>query len=289
MSPATGDPAAVAVALVVALGAVVLLPLGLRLLTAPGLAPLARVWPLLGLAAAAAPWLPRGAVAVALASAYLTATLALAGCGLTRALTWWRRGRPGPLTTEVAVLTALGTPSAGALALVAERAGVELFGFDLAVLALTAPHLHYAGFVAALVAALVHAEVGASRWARFGAWTVPVGTLLVLGGYFVGDAAELVGTVVLTAGTWAVAALVLSRLDALAPRRGAVRTALVGSVALLPVTMLLALGWAVTRVADLPWLSVEAMVLTHGLGNALGLGLCGVLAWYALRRTAAPL
>ncbi|GAA2792813.1 hypothetical protein GCM10020219_074940 [Nonomuraea dietziae] len=50
-------------------------------------------------------------------------------------------------------------------------------------LALTVAHFHFAGFAAALVAGLV------GRQARSGAaaLTVPAGTLLVLGGYFVGD------------------------------------------------------------------------------------------------------
>ncbi|OSC61194.1 hypothetical protein B5180_36300, partial [Streptomyces sp. BF-3] len=52
----------------------------------------------------------------------------------------------------IALLTALVTPSVAATALVAERSGHELFGFDLGILALTVPHFHFAGFAAALIA-----------------------------------------------------------------------------------------------------------------------------------------
>ncbi|WP_380164178.1 YndJ family protein [Jannaschia sp. R86511] len=282
------------VALVVGVGAVLLLPLGLRLVDAPGLRPLARAWPVLGLACAVPLWLPRGPLAAGLATVYLLATLVLVGCAVARVLAVVSRVRAGGglgadrLAGEVAVGAALVSPAVAAVALVAERAGVELFGFDLEILALTSPHLHYAGFVAALVAALVHRHVAGSGWARLGAWTVPAGTALVAVGHFLGAWVELLGTVVLSAGMWAVAALVLTRVgpqvNGLWPRRG-----LVGSVVLLPVTMLLALSWAVGRATGLPHLPIDWMVLTHGVGNAVGFGLCGVLAWTAVRRGEARL
>ncbi len=75
--------------------------------------------------------------------------------------------------------------------LVAERAGYELLGFDLEVLALTVAHFHFAGFAAALVAGLVCHAVR-SRWADAAALSVPAGTALVFAGYLVGDAVELV-------------------------------------------------------------------------------------------------
>ncbi len=281
--------AEVVVALVVGLGAVVLLPLGLRLVDAPGLGPLARVWPVLGLACAVPLWLPRGPFAGGLAAVYLVATAALVGCAVARVVRVVREVRAGAawgagrLAGEVAVAAALCSPVVAAVALVAERAGVELFGFGLGILALTSPHLHYAGFVAALVAALVHRHVTGSAGARLGAWCVPAGTALVAVGHFVGSWVELLGTVVLTTGMWAVGVLVLTRVRSQVtrtwPRRG-----LVASVALLPVTMLLALSWAVGRATGLPHLSIDWMVLTHGVGNAVGFGVCGVLAWSAVRR-----
>ncbi|MGW3659343.1 YndJ family transporter [Streptomyces sp. NPDC005151] len=97
---------------------------------------------------------------------------------------------------EIALLTALVTPSVAALALVAERSGHTLFGFGPGILALTVPHFHFAGFAAALVSGLV-CRVTDSPGGRFAALSVPLGTLLVLAGYFIGDWAELAGAVVL--------------------------------------------------------------------------------------------
>ncbi len=53
------------------------------------------------------------------------------------------------------------------------------------------PHFHFAGFAAALIAGLV-CRVSDGPAGRFAALSVPLGTLLVLAGYFIGDWAELV-------------------------------------------------------------------------------------------------
>lgn len=273
--------ALVAVHLVVALGMLVVVPLGLGLVDDPLVARVRRLWPVGAVPAALAPLLPRGAGAVALAAPYAVVTLLLAGCAAARLL---RTRSLAP--REVAVLTALATPSVAASALLAERAGYPLFGFDLDVLALTVPHFHFAGFAAALVAGLVCDALPGDRWAAGAALTVPAGTLLVLGGYFVGDLAELVGAAVLTAGMWTVGALVWTRIRPGA-ERGTRRLLGTGAVVLVA-TMLLALWWAVGQAFDVPHPSLSWMVLTHGLANALGFGLCSVLAWRRLSARRAP-
>ncbi len=208
--------ALVTVHLVVALGMLVVVPLGLGLVDDPPVARVRRPWPVGAVPAALAPLLPRGTGAVALAAPYAVVTLLLAGCAAARLL---RTRSLAP--REVAVLTALATPSVAASGLLAERAGHPLFGFDLDVLALTVPHFHFAGFAAALVAGLVCDALPGDRWAAGAALTVPAGTLLVLGGYFVGDLAELVGAAVLTAGMWTVGALVWTRVRPGAERHAA--------------------------------------------------------------------
>ena len=106
------------------------------------------------------------------------------------------------LTTAVA----LATPLVGALALVAERAGWGLLGFAGDYLALTVPHMLFAGFGACLVVGLV-TRSGRTPLARVaGAATVPARRPAGAGGYFVSDAAELVGATVLTVGLWCAAA-----------------------------------------------------------------------------------
>lgn len=118
------------------------------------------------------------------------------------------------------------------------------------VLALTTPHLHFAGFAAALVAGLVCGAAGDSRTARAAALTVPAGTLLVLAGYFVGDLAELAGAVVLTAGMWVVGRLTWRDLRPGAPDP---RTRLLLGTS----AVTLALSWAVGEAFDVPHLSLS--------------------------------
>ncbi|MER6997904.1 YndJ family protein [Streptomyces sp. NPDC000410] len=260
---------------IVMLGMLVIVPMGLRLIGDPGPVLLRHLWPLLAAPGALALWLPRGALATALATTYALATLALA---LHAPARYARTRSLHP--AEIAVLTALVTPAVAGSALVAERAGHRLFGFDLEILALTVPHFHYAGFAAALVAGLV-CRTADGPAGRFAALSVPLGTLLVLAGYFVDDWAELVGALVLTAGMWAVG--LLTWRDVRTSQDGPLtRRLLAVSAAVLVATMLLALSWAVGEATGLPHPNLSWMAATHGLGNALGFALCSMLAWRRL-------
>ncbi|QIP83355.1 YndJ family transporter [Streptomyces sp. Tu 2975] len=266
----------VLVNLIVMLGMLVIVPAGLRLVDPVRLAPVRRMWPLFAVPGAVALWLPRGPVATALAVVYALGTLLLAAQA-PRRLVRTRSSAPA----EIAVLTALAAPSVAGLALVAERAGYELLGFTLPILALTVPHFHFAGFTAALVAGLV-CNAAAGRLARFAALSVPLGTLTVLAGYFVDDWAELAGALVLTAGMWGVALLTWRDVRG-AERDPYTRALLAVSAAVLVATMLLALSWAVGQAADVPHPGLTWMAATHGLGNALGFALCSVLAWRKIK------
>ncbi|MBT2388495.1 YndJ family protein [Streptomyces sp. ISL-1] len=279
----------VLVSLIVMLGMLVIVPAGLRLIDAAGLAAIRRTWPLFAVPGAVALWLPRSATATGLAAVYALGTLVLAAQA-PRRLARTRSLAPA----EIAVLTALVTPSVAGVALVAERSGQELFGFSLPILALTVPHFHFAGFAAALVAGLV-CRTSAGPTGRFAALSVPLGTLLVLAGYFLDDWAELLGALVLTAGMWAVALLTWRDIrtgdrggftrDPL-PRDRFTRGLLAVSAAVLVVTMLLALSWALGEATGLPHPTLTWMAATHGLGNALGFALCSVLARQRLKETA---
>ncbi|MFE7047944.1 YndJ family protein [Streptomyces californicus] len=266
----------VLVNVIVMLGMLVVVPAGLRLTELRELDRIRRLWPLFAVPGAIALWLPRGGPATALACCYALGTVLLALYAPRRAVRGRDLGAAG-----IALLTALVTPAVAATALVAERSGHQLFGFDLGILALTVPHFHFAGFAAALIAGLV-CRVSDGPAGRFAALSVPLGTLLVLVGYFIGDWAELVGAVVLTAGMWTVG-LLTWRLGRAAGRDRTTRYLLLASAAVLVATMLLALSWAVGEATGLPHPSLTWMAATHGLGNALGFALCSLLAWRRLR------
>lgn len=280
----------VLVNMIVTLGMLYVVPAGLRLIDPVAFRRTARLWPLPAALGAVCLWLPRGPAATTLAALYAAACLALAVRGCLAVLLpgrGWGRGRqarssgraPGP--AEVAVATALVSPAIAGTALVAERAGHRLFGFDLDILALTVPHFHFAGFAAALVAGLVCRAAAPGPAARWAAYSVPAGTLLVLLGYFVDDWAELAGAVVLTGGMWAVA-LVTWREIRPAGRDRTTRSLFAASAVVLVATMLAALWWAAGEATGITHPTLTWMAATHGLGNALGFALCSVLAWRRL-------
>ncbi|MFE3829620.1 YndJ family protein [Streptomyces sp. NPDC059092] len=277
----------VLVSLIVTVGMLAIVPLGLRLLETPegpatsGLRALRRLWPLPGLLGALSLWLPRGAPATTLAVCYALATLALVPLALLRAV---RSRTLTPAPAEVAALTALVTPSIAGVCLVAERWGHHLLGFDLTVLRLTVAHFHFAGFAAALTAGLVCRTVPGPA-GRFAALSVPLGTLTVLIGYFTGEATELAGAVVLTAGMWTVAVLTWRDIRPGARDRYT-RALLAASSGVLAATMVLALSWALGEATGLPRPTLTWMAATHGLGNALGFALCSILSWRRLKETA---
>ncbi|MFE3903544.1 YndJ family protein [Streptomyces sp. NPDC059153] len=272
----------VLVGLIVMLGMLVVVPMGLRLAGAPELERMRRLWPLFAVPGAIALWLPRGGPATILAACYALGAVLLALHAPPRLLRNLAASRTSAVApTEIALLTALITPSIAAIALVAERSGHTLFGFGLGILALTVPHFHFAGFAAALVSGLV-CRVADSAAGRFAALSVPLGTLLVLIGYFIGDRAELAGAVVLTAGMWTVALLTWRTIRG-GQRDRITRLLLATSSAVLVVTMVLALSWALGEATGLPHPTATWMAATHGLGNALGFALCSVLAWRRLR------
>ncbi|MFF4383254.1 YndJ family protein [Kitasatospora sp. NPDC001547] len=265
--------------LLILLGMGAVVPLGLALVDEPGLARVRRFWPIAAVPGALSLWLPRGGLATGSAVLYALGTLAIA---LHAPLRLARTRSLAP--AEVAVLAALAAPSVAGVALVAERSGYPLFSFEPHILALTVPHFHYAGFTAALVAGLVCRTVRpGSGAARCAALSVPAGTLLVLAGYFLGNWWQFAGAAVLSAGMWLVGLVTWRELRPRGDDRATARLLAVSS-AVLALTMVLALWWALGRAAGLPHPTLTWMAATHGVGNALGFALCALLAW---RRIAA--
>jgi len=256
----------------VSIGMLVVVPAGLRLLGDPAAGVARRCWPFGAVAGAISLWLPRGEVATALATVYAVAAAVLCAYAISRPV---RPRREWP--AEAAVLTALVSPAIAASALIAERSGYHLFGFKLGILALTVAHFHFAGFAAALIAGL-QTRITPGRRADLAALTVPAGTLLVLLGYFTAEAVELAGALVLTAGMWTVGWLIWRYARTAAPDR-LTAVLLGGSAAVLAVSMVLAVSWALGEATGLPHPSLAWMAATHGVANALGFAVCGMVGW----------
>lgn len=256
------------------LAVLVLVPAGLPLHGAPRRAVVA-VRAAGGLAAVGV-LLPRGAVGAVLCVPWLLVAAALAGAA---ALRWWRDGRRaaaglvGPVAGGFLVV--------GAAWLLADRLGLEPVGTADPFVLLTAVHFHHAGAVATTV---VGAALG-----RDPGRAPAVATALVVGappvvaaGFLLHGALQVVGAVLLTAGLWTWAAWVLRRGAAAAGDGGPwLRVAALAVV----VPMAMAVWWAVGWNTGLPAPSIPTMASTHGVLNALGLGLCGIVGW---RRASGP-
>ncbi|HEU4542078.1 MAG TPA: YndJ family protein [Jiangellaceae bacterium] len=265
----------------VALGMLVVVPLGLRLIDTAGgpVAVIAQAWPLAGLAGTGSLIVSRGTtIAVVLAVVYAAVTVALAAAAAERL---WRRRSLAP--GEIAVLTAMASPSVAGVSLVAERGGWELLGFEMTVLALTVVHFHFAGFAAALIAGLVFTAAPGPLSAA-PPLAIPAGIAVVFAGYFTADAVELAGTVILSAGMWVAGWLIWQRIRPLAASQ-LTRILFGVSAAALAATMLLALSWAAGQVWDaIPHPSLDAMAATHGVLNAVLFASVGLVAWRRLQR-----
>jgi hypothetical protein len=276
VGPGLGIWATALLHLLIAVGMLVVVPLGLPLVERPLWTRVRRLWWPGAVAGAVSLWLPRGWPAAVLALGYAAATVPLFASAVRRL---WSPRLPAPAT--LAVATALAAPIVAGTSLVAERGGYPLLGFSPTVLALTEAHFHYAGFAAALIACLVVRLLPQNRWSVVAALSVPGGVGLVFAGYFAGAVLQLAGAVLLTVGMWSAGWLTWRQIRATTsdtPTRvllGVAATVLAG-------TMVLAVDWALGKATGVPHLPLAWMVATHGLANALGFALCALLAWRRL-------
>jgi hypothetical protein len=173
----------------------------------------------------------------------------------------------------------------GGLWAMIDRAGLKPLGFDPAVVALTAAHFHFAGFLLPIFAGRVTRDMPDSRMAARGVVGVVLGVPAVAAGITASQLGWPPAFEAATACGLALAAIVVAILqlrwvlDAV-DRSLASRLLLGVSSLALFVAMLLAVSYALRAfVTPLPWLGLPQMRAFHGTLNALGVGLCGVLGW----------
>jgi hypothetical protein len=173
----------------------------------------------------------------------------------------------------------------GAVWLLLHALGAEPVGVQPPFVLLTAVHFHYAGFTATLLAGLVRGRTAAAAPRLSAAMLIAVAAappIVAIGFTFVG-VLQVVGAVVLTLGLFALAWLTVRHVVPAVSDRWARWLLGISAVAVL-VPMLLAVQWAVGWNFGTPALSIPMMARTHGVANALGFALCGVLGWRRLAR-----
>lgn len=183
---------------------------------------------------------------------------------------------------------ALAYLAVGAAWLFLDRLGAEPVGVEQPFVLLTAVHFHYAGFTATVLAALVRSRSAAAAprlSAAMVAAVVAAPPIVAVGFTFVG-LLQVVGAAVLTAGLFALSWLTLRVVVPGASDRLTRGLLVVSSLAVVA-PMLLAVQWAVGWNFGTPALSIPAMAQTHGVTNAVGFALCGVIGWRRLGVTVA--
>jgi len=165
---------------------------------------------------------------------------------------------------------------------VLSRLGATPLGFGEPIVLLTAIHFHYAGFATSLVAAATLRA--ARRVARLhrGMEVIVVagvvaGPALVAAGFLTTEAVSLGATLVLAACLCLLARQMWICRPHIAPRLS--RVLLVISSGSIVVAMVLAAVYAWSELARQAGMSIPRMVRLHGLLNAVGFAVCGLLAW----------
>jgi len=235
-------------------------------------------YPLGAVSALGALAIDEGPLAATLACGWFIFTIVSFGHAMARALP-----RSTMRLEESCIDAGLAYLAVGGAWFVIWRSGAAFAGFEAHTALLTAIHFHYAGFVSLVLCGFAAREVRARderawRWLRVAAVVVITGPALVAIGIASSRVIESVAAIVLASGISVFAVAAIARV-ARSPRGPASRTLLGLSALSAIVAMVLAVTYAVGGLFGTSTVSVEGMERTHGVINALGYGLCGVLAW----------
>lgn len=221
-----------------------------------------RRWVAAAVAVAIALALPVGPAAAAVASIWLAVAL-LGVIELLPSLrdAGWRLFRTDD---ELARAAASGFAAVAAVAFIASRGGVTLFGIGEPIVQLTAVHFVYAGVGAVVLAGAVASNGGAGRVALL--MTVAAPPAVATGFLLQHPLPQVGGAVLMSVGVLSTAAL---QLHEAAAGHASQRWLLVVSGLAPWVPMGLAVAWASSLYWDVPALSIPDMARTHGVMNVV--------------------
>ena len=227
-----------------------------------------------------------GALAAVVALPWAALLFLLAAVGVLRVRRErWRRPLDGLCADAALLFGAIG----GAWVL-ADRAGWQPLKFRPEIVTLTAVHFHFAGLLLPLLTGFVQRELFFWRFASRAAVGVVLGVPAVAAGITAtqlgwGPSIETAAGCGLALAGMAVGVLHV-RLAVDGRQAMATRVLLGVAGVSLFLGMVLATLYALrASVLGVPWLGLPQMRLLHGTINAIGFGLCGVLAWRRMRPT----
>jgi hypothetical protein len=171
--------------------------------------------------------------------------------------------------------------------LVVHRLGIQLLGYGDTIILLTAVHFHFAAYSAPILAGLAGRRLsqfaGVSRVFKLTPIGIIAGTPLVAAGISFSPALALAGTVMISIGLVLLAILVVGWiLPSMESTPGRVLL-LLSSVSCLP-AMFLACIYAYSIVFKQLLIDIPQMAMTHGVANAFGFSLCGLVGWCFVNR-----
>jgi YndJ-like protein len=242
-----------------------------------------RLQPLGAALAVVAMWLPPGKRAGLAALGWMVICVLMAGSGfveLVRAL-WTDAGKSARATRVVMAIARIDLVVGGAW-LVASRLGMRPMGIQEPIGLLTAVHFHFAGFATATIAAatLRFAEREHSwehRWLKPVVLMVAGLPIVVAAGFVISPIMKMIAAILFSASVAGLAIAV--RACGRRVKDPTARILLQVAAGAVFAGMVLAGVYAVTDYLGSDALTIPQMARTHGILNALGFCLSGLLGW----------
>jgi hypothetical protein len=281
-----------AIELLFLLAPLVIVPLGLELSRGIGgsdvLHELARrLQPVGAGLAVVAMWLPPGRKAACFAIGWLVVCVLMGGSGMMGlARAPWLDAGGGARATWIVICIARMDLAVGGAWLVASRWGMRPIGIQEPIGLLTAVHFHFAGFATALIGAatLRFAERDAPRgWLRRLVLMVAALPVVVAAGFVISPVLKMGAAVLFSASVAGLAVAV--RAYGRKAHDGAARIFLQVAAGAIFMGMVLSAAYATAAYAGSDALTIPEMARTHGILNAVGFCLAGLLGWLVENHT----
>lgn len=234
--------------------------------------------------AVAAMLLPPGKRAGELALGWMAVCFLIAGAGATDFSAAWldQGGRataasPTPSTTTLIVAVGRIDLAVGGAWLFASRLGMRPMGIQEPIGLLTAVHFHFAGFATATIAAATLQASSEQKWLKRLCYLVAGMPIVVAAGFVISPMLKM-GAAILFSMSVAGLAIFL-RARGRRAQDGAARILLQIAAGAIFAGMVLSAAYAVADFTGSEALTIPQMARTHGILNAVGFCLTGLLGW----------
>ena len=226
-----------------------------------------------------------GFLAAALTTVWILTTFFITLSGLDRLWQRWKSNHSIFPLEELCIDAGLAYVVVGSGWLFLSRLGLNPMNFSDTIVLLTAVHFHYAGFAAPILTGLAGRKIQtgiARKVYRVAATGIIAGPPLVAAGITLSRSVEVFSAITLALSLFVLAMLTMF---VLAPAMKPVpRLLLILSSMSVIVTMMFACLYAFGRFAGVETVNIPLMAQIHGISNAFGFVLCGLLAWHIVHR-----